>query len=80
MSADKFLEDLRNARRELDAATTEVMVLVRDNKAFGKQWHDAIARERHAHQTLRWLMDSPVIHGENRPTARQRVNQQSNLA
>ena len=44
MSADKFFEDLRNARSELDAARTEVMVLVRSKKAFGKQWHAAVTR------------------------------------
>jgi hypothetical protein len=64
MSTQKFIEDLHQARQELDAATAEVMALAKTQKAFGVQWHAALERERRAHHTLRWLMESPVVFGK----------------
>jgi hypothetical protein len=70
MSAHQFIEDLRRARQELDAATAEVMALVNTSKAFGERWHAAVDRERRAHQTLRGLMDTSLVFSQNRPTGR----------
>lgn len=77
MSTEKFIEDLHQARQELDAATAEVMALVKPNKAFGEQWHAAIERERRAHHTLRWLMESPVVFGKIGTVESESVNSSS---
>jgi hypothetical protein len=74
MSTQKFIEDLHQARQELDAATAEVMALVNTHKAFGEQWHAAIERERRTHHTLRWLMDNPVAFGKKGTVESESVN------
>jgi len=80
MSTKKFIEDLHQARQELDAATAEVMALVKTSKAFGAQWHAAINRERQAHETLRGLMDSPAAFSEKGSAESKSADEQSYLA
>ena len=60
MTIEKFNEDLRQAREELNAATAQVMELVRSGKAFGDEWDAAGARERKAFQKMQWVLDSPL--------------------
>lgn len=60
MTTEKFAEDLQRAHLELKAAIAEVMRMVNERKAFGAHWQAALERERKAHQTMKWLLDSPL--------------------
>lgn len=60
MTTERFNLDLEQARNELMAATAQVMELVRAKKTSGNAWKSAIERERKAHETIAWLLDSPL--------------------
>jgi hypothetical protein len=61
MTTEKFEKDLALARRELAAATAEVMAFVRAGRAFGEHWKAAVERERKAHKQLQWVINSPLV-------------------
>lgn len=69
MTTEKFNDDLQRTRLELNVAISQVMDLVRAGAAFGDTWHTAIERERKAHQTMRWLLDSPLAHIQSGDTS-----------
>lgn len=80
MTIEKFKAELALARTELDAATADVMALVRAGRAFGERWDAAIEREREARNRMHWALHSPLASsvGEGRRHLASRSPNQSN--
>jgi len=82
MTIEKFKAELALARTELDAATADVMALVRAGRAFGERWDAAIEREREreARKRMHWALHSPLASsvGEGRKHLASRSANQPN--